>query len=85
MNTTNTFAYSIDIYGLFEHPSTIEKALRPDKLVDYKWIPQTIADQVWVFYEFATTKEKNTYARAFKKSDRVRLLTLTDEQITYWE
>lgn len=85
MSTTTTFAYSIDIIGLFEHPSTIEKALRPSNATDFKWISQEIADQVWVFYQFATIKEKKEYGRTFQKTERVCVLTLTDEQLAHWE
>jgi len=84
MTNANIFVYSIDITGLFEHPSTIEKALRPSNTVNFTWNPQTIGDQVWVFYQFATAKELTEYSKTFQKTERVRRLNLSNEQITHW-
>ena len=84
MNYANVFTYAIDVIGLFEHPSEFEKALRPTNVIAAKWVPQTISDEVWVFYEFATLKEKKDFAKQLKGTVQVRVLHLTDEDIQTW-
>lgn len=44
-----------------KHPSKIVDEIRPNKFIREAWIAQTIADQVWVYYQFDTEDEAKSY------------------------
>lgn len=45
-------ALRIDLYECDRRPAEIMAEVRPRQRVTYAWIPQTIADQIWVLYGF---------------------------------
>ena len=40
------------------HPRDIES---PSNVINRAWMPQTMMDCIWIFYEFATTEERDAF------------------------
>lgn len=54
-------ALSISVYEDPEPLKRLELAHRPPDLVSFAWIPQTIADQIWVVYEFKSREAREAW------------------------
>lgn len=82
-------AFRIDIFKF--NPSKTLELLRPDNLKNSKFIPQTLGDQVWIWFEFHTTEEKELYIDWVKENHRELSDCfmhdeefMTQEEIDHW-
>ncbi len=48
----------VSLYDCDERPSNIISRIKPTNSIEAGWIPQTIADQIWVMYRFKKVKDR---------------------------
>ncbi len=53
-----------------EPPGQLVKAEWPKKFTRRAWVPQTMGDQVWCFFEFETKEERKAWEKGL--SDKLR-------------
>lgn len=54
-------ALRVDLYECDERPAEIIAREKPTNATRKAWIPQTIADQIWVLYDFATVADREAW------------------------
>jgi len=67
MKIKKIIAFRVNLWDINKHPSEIFNKYKP--LTSYRkaWIPQTIADQVWVFYGFYSEKDADEWIKTLPK------------------
>jgi len=69
-------------------PRKVHKEIHPDNCIKYVWIPQTMGDQVWVWYEFETIKEKEVFLKnlpaKYRNIEGLIATNFTQEDLDYW-
>ena len=62
MKTNNIILIQFSLYkygvGDAPHPRDI---ITPDNVIDRWWVPQTMSDSIWIFYEFNDTSSKELF------------------------
>lgn len=66
-------------YGTLPHPRDIKA---PENSIRSKWVPQTMFDSVWIFYEFDTKENKNKFLE--NKPDEFREARVLDFDQAYF-
>lgn len=59
--------------SVYEDPAPIKKlelGHRPADLVNFSWIPQTLGDQIWVVYEFASKDARESWEASIPETLR---------------
>lgn len=51
------------------NPQQLYQDLRPDNCLASIWIPQTLGDQIWLWFEFANKEDKKAYIKWVKSSN----------------
>lgn len=64
----NTVAFRIHTYDV-KHPQEVWEQIKPIKCKDDRWIPQTVGDQVWMWFEFENIEEKKEYLNWIEQSN----------------
>ena len=55
--------YRYSVYERNADANRFFKQVEPKKYSDYVWIPQTMGDQVWIWFEFDTVAERKQYEK----------------------
>lgn len=91
MNINNTATLRLHLWELDdigETPQSCMKEIMPKEYVDYKWIPQTLGDQVWLWIEFSSVVEKknflNTLPRKYSGIKGFIATNFTQKDLDYW-
>ena len=58
MNYEKISALRVYLYDCEERPSDIINREKPSDIIRSAWIPQTVADQIWILYEFKTEDDR---------------------------
>lgn len=72
-----------DTTSPYQHPGTLINSVAPTNALRHAWIPQTIMDQIWALYEFASVEDREAWERGLPDGvsrwlDR-RLVTAADK------
>lgn len=59
MKKENTVAFRVDIFE--DSPRNTYHAIEPKNHINSAWIGQTLADQVWIWFEFENYYHKEEY------------------------
>jgi len=69
-------------------PSEVYRKICPTNHIRYVWIPQTFRDQVWIWFEFNSTKEKEMFLEnlpaKYKNIDGFIATDFTQADLDYW-
>lgn len=58
-------ALRISLYDCIDKPPRdYINPIKPDNAINFAWIPQTMGDQVWCLWEFATEQEKQDFEKS---------------------
>ena len=60
MNKETLVAFRVSLYDVGS-PQQFYKDITPDYCIDKKWIPQTMGEQIWMWFNFADTEDKQKY------------------------
>lgn len=63
MELDKTVGFKVSV---FRNPDAVWKRLLTNKVIKNAWIPQTLGEQVWMFFEFSTVEERNEYVENLK-------------------
>ena len=65
MKLENTVCFRCNLY---ECPDSHKfwDAIKPTNCINHIWIQQTIGDQIWMWFEFATDKDKEAYLKSIQ-------------------
>jgi hypothetical protein len=58
----NTVCIRIHLYKT-DDVKKLHKEIHPEIYKNYAWIPQTLGDQIWLWYEFNTENEADAYKK----------------------
>ncbi len=61
-----TVGFRVSLFDV-SNPNDVLKLIKPEKCIDSIWIPQTMGDQVWIWFEFETPEEKQKYIDGLMK------------------
>jgi hypothetical protein len=83
--------FRLDMYEV-SNPQLLAKKLRPENCKRSIWIPQTMGDQIWLWFEFETQEEKEKYISQLrtignfkpKKNFMHEEKWLTQAEIDHW-
>jgi len=79
----NTVTFRIDV---FERPVQEEfELIKPKKYKEYQFVPQTLGDQVWLWFEFDTKEEKEIYVATLPEKFKKFLSVFKQSDLDYWE
>jgi hypothetical protein len=68
MKKNNMVGYNVSLYDC-PNPQEFWNVAKPKNCIDSIWIPQTIGDQIWMWFEFANEDDKiKRYDGALTKS-----------------
>jgi hypothetical protein len=88
LDAARTVCFRVTLPYGNEHPTPHQVAdrLREKHWKRCQWIPQTMGDQVWLWYEFASVAEKEFFMAALEE-DLLSLVTydFTQEDLNYWK
>lgn len=86
-----TATLCFNLYELDDIKTTPQKVYReicPNNYINRAWIPQTMGDQVWVWFEFNTIKEKeeflNNLPAKYKNIKGFIATNFTQADLNYW-
>ena len=69
-------------------PQKVYKEIYPDNCIKYVWIPQTLGDQVWLWFEFRTIEEKKNFLEnlpiKYKNIKGFIATNFIQEDLDYW-
>ena len=65
MKLENTVCFRCNLYTCPDSHKFWD-AVEPQNSINSIWIPQTIGDQIWMWFEFATIEEKETYLKSIQ-------------------
>lgn len=82
MDANRSLRVSFDLYvwgaNGKPHPrDVVDPALLDPRPVASKWVPQSIADQIWMLYEFATPEDRDRHKHLIRGGIPAHLLHLT--------
>lgn len=80
MQLKNMVAFNVDICDHIS-PQEFDKRYRPTKLKRRSWIPQTMGDCVWIWYEFESPEEARLYKKCLTEEARLRISKFIDQAI----
>ncbi len=99
MKKENMVCFRISIYDC-NNPQELNEKIVPINAIKTKWIAQTIADQVWIWYEFKDVEDRNHYIKKIEAididiigidnkirhpKDKFMHDDLSQKEIDYWE
>lgn len=64
VNVAAMAALRVSLFDCTKAPQEYLQAVEPKNALRRAWIPQTMADQVWVIYEFASEHERVDWERS---------------------
>jgi len=60
MIAENMVMFKVSVFNC-ENPQQLWKEILPTNCIESKWIPQTMGDQVWMWFEFRNQLDKEEY------------------------
>lgn len=90
MKLEHTACFAVDLSASAKEkdqlsPQQVDKLIRPVVYRRRQWIPQTICDRVWIWYEFETREKRDEYIQALPQNMRHYLDTTFDQSdLDYW-
>ncbi len=91
MKIESTATLRFNLYELGDikmSPQDVLKEIRPTNHINYAWIPQTLGDQIWVWYEFNTSEEKEEFLEnlpiKYKDIEGFIATCFTQKDLDYW-
>lgn len=64
MKLANTAMLRLHVWELQDIGSSVQECaleIQPDNFIGRAWIPQTLGDQVWLWFEFATPELRDAF------------------------
>lgn len=68
MKRENTVMFNVSAYRCV-NPQKLWQDIKPNNCIKAMWIPQTIADQIWMWFEFKNEDDKNKYIEWINNCD----------------
>ena len=62
MKKENIVGFRISMWDV-GNPQELWGKLKPRNCIDSAWIPQTIGDQIWMWFEFKNKSDKDEYIK----------------------
>jgi hypothetical protein len=60
MKKENLVAFRVSLYDCAD-PQKFYKDIEPSNAISKKWIPQTMGEQIWMWFEFENAEDKHKY------------------------
>lgn len=73
-----TVGFRVSLYEVM-NPRELWSKLKPEKCKDSVWVPQTLGDQIWMWFEFENLEEKNEYLDSLKEIEIVNEYDYIDQ------
>lgn len=77
MKKNNMVGYNVSLYDC-PNPQEFWNVAKPKNCIDSIWIPQTIGDQIWMWFEFDNEDEKNEYIKQISKINNLKVIGYYD-------
>lgn len=91
MKLENTATLRLHLWSLQDIGSSVQDCaleIQPDNFTDRAWIPQTLGDQVWLWYEFATPDIRDAFLASlpekYKAIDGFIATNFTQADLDRW-
>ena len=65
MKKENTIGFRVSLYDC-TNPQEFWEKIKPDNCIASIWIPQTIGDQIWMWFEFINKTERDNFISTIK-------------------
>jgi hypothetical protein len=79
----NTVTFRIDVC---ERPTEEEfKKIWPLKFKKYQFVPQTVGDQIWMWFEFESKEARDTYVALLPEKFKGFISEFKQSDLDYWE
>jgi hypothetical protein len=86
MNSKKSVMVSFSLYefgtGDLPHPRDIEE---PENVIFSKWVPQTMADSIWILYEFTSIRQRDLFVDSPPAPiDKARIMKRKQAFFDHW-
>jgi len=62
MKVENTVFLNVNMRH-YEDPNNLRRIIKPTNLLNFQWVPQTMGECVWMFFEFKNEIDKNEFLK----------------------
>ena len=68
MKKENMVGFRVSLYEC-DNPQKLWRVIKPKNCINSKWIPQTLYEKIWMWFEFANAEDKQNYIEWIRNCD----------------